>query len=210
MEDEVPSVWCKSEVQREKAWVLSGSRRARCRLCCSTLPRIARSRGSSFVCLEIQCERQTRNKRDLDALAALPRPRVGVIFIHPFSREAAARLRQDICQRCWLRVSQASRWSCMDTGCSTLLQQVETSPALPDIFASWRWMMSFFWRVFSFCFLPSSGVFPTPKPGRLSEELASCLSHNITAVYVTCTLLGKHKQAVLEIPVFMSRCSLLI
>lgn len=118
--------------------------RARCRLCCSTLPRIARSRGSSFVCLEIQCKRQTRNKRDLDALAALPRPRVGVIFIHPFSREAAARLRQDICQHCWLQVLQASRWSCLETGCSALLQQVETSPALPDIFASWRWMMSFF------------------------------------------------------------------
>lgn len=98
-------------------------------------------------------------------------------------------------------------WTRVAAPCSSRWKHLQLSRISLPHEGGW-WV--FFWRVFSFCFLPSSGVFPTPKPGSLSEELASCLSHNITAVYVTCTLLGKHKQAVLEIPVFMSRCSLLI
>lgn len=105
-------------------------------------------------------------------------------------------------------------WTQVAAPCSSRWKHLQLSRMSLPHEGRW-WVFFFFFEEFFFLkslffFLPSSVVFPTPKPGSLSEELASCLSHNITAVYVTCTLLGKHKQAVLEIPVFMSRCSLLI
>lgn len=72
------------------------------------------------------------------------------------------------------------------------------------------WIMCIFLRAFStFAFLDPP-VFFLLQTQEASEELTSCLSHNVIAVCVTSTSLEKHKQAVLEIPVFMSRYSLLI